>query len=53
LDIPPLVDSLADENVITLDNYYKGFKVNSKLKYEVLANIFYNFILSSHHFQQN
>lgn len=33
LDIPSIVDSVPDEKVFTLDNYYKGFHVNSKLKY--------------------
>ncbi len=49
LDIPPIVDSIADENIITLDNYYKGFKVNSKLKYPSSGQYFlqFSFVISS------
>jgi hypothetical protein len=33
LDIPSIIDLVADEKIITLDNYYIGFNVNSNLKY--------------------
>ena len=33
LGIPSIVDLVADEKIISLDNYYKGFNVNSNLKY--------------------
>lgn len=33
MGIPSIVDLVADEKIISLDNYYKGFNVNSNLKY--------------------
>jgi len=30
---PSIVDLVADEKIISPDNYYKGFNVNSNLKY--------------------
>lgn len=33
MDIPSIIDLVADEKIITLDNYYIGFNVNSNLKY--------------------
>lgn len=44
LDIPSIVDSVANEKVITLDNYYKGFNVNSNLKYASSNQYFFTII---------
>jgi hypothetical protein len=48
-DIPSIVDSVANEKVITLDNYYKGFNVNRNLKYASSNQYFLQlyFVISS------